>query len=87
MVAEPERVSLKLADEDKDELLRSIRALSDRVQDLYRPIRNSLSSQEQLSDPDLLGLCVARDNLIAAENSVLRINDGRRAKQAASGDA
>ncbi|MBB3588984.1 hypothetical protein [Sphingomonas sp. BK481] len=85
-LVEHERIGAKLSDDDKGELLRSFRALSDKVQDLYRPIRDSLSAEAQLSDPDLLGLCRARDNLIAAENAVLGIREARNAKQAADGE-
>ena len=63
----------QISDKDRDELIRNIRAIVQDVENLYRPTRAQMASHKVSSDPVMLGLYGARDGLIAAENSILKI--------------
>ncbi len=63
----------QISDNDRDELIRKIRGIVQDVENLYRPTRAMMASEKVRTDPALLGLYGARDGLIAAETSILKI--------------
>jgi len=66
--------SANISDNDVDDLVRKIRAIVQNVEDLYRPIRPAMHPSKVTTDPVMLGLYGARDALIEAENSILKIS-------------
>lgn len=75
----------KISDNDRDELIRNIRAIVQDVENLYRPTRAEMPSHRVSSDPVMLGLYGARDGLIAAENSILKIALGSASEEKLEG--
>jgi hypothetical protein len=70
----------ELSNSDRDEIIRNIRAIVQEVENLYRPAREIMPPGKVSTDPVMLALYSARDNLIEAENSILRLllqNDGK----------
>ena len=63
----------QISDNDRDKLIRSIRAIVQDIENLYRPTRAMMTSDKVRTDPVLLGLYGARDGLIEAETSILKI--------------
>ncbi|MCK9826181.1 hypothetical protein NOCD_22075, partial [Nocardioides cavernae] len=75
----------QISDNDRDELIRNIRAIVQDVENLYRPTRAEMPSHRVSSDPVMLGLYGARDGLIAAENSILKIALGSASEEKLEG--
>lgn len=63
----------ELSNTDRDEIIRKIREVVQDVENLYRPAREIMPSGNVSTDPVMLALYSARDNLIEAENSILRL--------------
>lgn len=62
-----------LSDADNRELVRKLREVVQDIENLYRPTRALMPSARVQTDPVMLGLYGARDALMAAEGSILRI--------------
>jgi len=62
-----------ISDSDVDDLVLRIRAIVQDIENLYRPTRAMMASDKVRTDPVLLGLYGARDGLIDAETSILKI--------------
>jgi hypothetical protein len=62
-----------ISDSDVDDLVLRIRAIVQDIENLYRPTRAMMTSDKVRTDPVLLGLYGARDGLIDAETSILKI--------------
>jgi len=75
----------QISDNDVDDLVRKIRAIVQDVENLYRPTRAMMDSNKVRTDPVMLGLYGARDNLIEAENSILRIALGPASEEKLKG--